>query len=338
MRAALQDTLGNALRRMDEIDELNQLMERPAELTQPCLTESRCLEGIAVESRSRGLIAGAVSAVPGGYDMYLVYYDRGIVVRRAVGTVPEGSEAMNASLVRMASELITGDPGAYDHLIRGRKRSQDVAKAQKPAKPPKAPTPPKETPPPKAKAERSSTTSTASATTIRRSGGDGLFNTIRRRSSFTGRAGYAGYYDLEFLTLGVEGRYLVGDHVKILVGAELFVVNRVVPPREEDDDPRRRLNAMTPLNAGAVYTVKLGPLGPYLGGDAIAVKYSGSRPAWAVGVRARAGSDIKLTDSLALNLNGALGVWGGTRWDRVQEGVKAVGLLPQLSGGVVYQF
>ena len=45
-----------------------------------------------------------------------------------------------------------------------------------------------------------------------------------------------------------------------------------------------------------------------------------------------------VTPQFGLNLNLAVGVWSGSRWGEVQEGIGNSGVLPQLSLGTVISF
>ena len=166
----------------------------------------------------------------------------------------------------------------------------------------------------------------------------------RGKVYIAGRAGYARYFDFNFITGGGEIAIPAGP-IHLLVGLEAYTTQRQIPPKFRDPlnpDQETEWNTILPLNAGVVYKLEGGIAVPYFGGDAIFGQYyydveTGS-PSWTVGARARAGLDLMFVENFGLNLNVSLGMWQGKNWDKIQEGIGASGFLPQLSAGTVVAF
>lgn len=150
------------------------------------------------------------------------------------------------------------------------------------------------------------------------------------------RGGYANYYAFDFVTGGAEVAVRTIDQLHVIAGLDTYSVNRELPPELKlETGQTNQWNTILPINVGALYRFQIVDIvEPYVGADVIMSQYLGS--AWAVGARARGGVDVMIIDHIGVNANFALGGWGGSRWEELQPGLRSAGLLPQVSGGVVF--
>ncbi len=156
----------------------------------------------------------------------------------------------------------------------------------------------------------------------------------------TGRLGYSNFQVLNFLTYGVEGAFQVQDTLAVVAGLEAYSVRRALPPElVPEGQPAVQWNTILPFNLGMLYKPSTSDIRPYVGAGAQLIPgYVKSIGAMAFGFRARGGVDFILADNFGLNLNAAAGIWSGEHFGEVQEGLKPVGLVPQISGGTIFIF
>jgi len=156
----------------------------------------------------------------------------------------------------------------------------------------------------------------------------------------TGRVGYSNFQGLNFLTYGIEAAFQVQDNLAIVAGLEAYSVRRALPPEiVPEGQPAVQWNTILPFNAGLLYKPSHSDIRPYVGaGMQVIPGYVKSTGAVALGFRARGGVDFVLADNFGLNLNAAAGMWTGEHFGEVSEGLKATGLVPQISGGTVFLF
>ena len=174
--------------------------------------------------------------------------------------------------------------------------------------------------------------SSSGSATIEKGGGGGEAGAF----GLAFRGGYSKYFSFGFITFGGEAAIPAGP-VHLVAGIEVYAVNRQVPEDLWAEVGKiSEWNTIFPVNFGVVYKIGDGMAQPYVGADVIAVNYFES--SFAAGARARGGLDIMVTPQFGLNLNLAVGMWSGSRWGEVQEGIGNSGVLPQVSLGTVIAF
>ncbi|MEQ1570051.1 MAG: hypothetical protein ABMA64_30740, partial [Myxococcota bacterium] len=157
----------------------------------------------------------------------------------------------------------------------------------------------------------------------------------------TGRGGVTKYYKFNFITGGGELGVAVAKGLHLVAGAEVYGVERVLPPELQlDTGIYSQWNFIFPLNVGAIYKIPVGPAQPYVGADTIFVQYykDALGADWAAGARLRAGVDLMVVRNFGFNLNVAAGAWSGANWGLIEQGVGKSGFLPQVSAGTVFAF
>ena len=87
-----------------------------------------------------------------------------------------------------------------------------------------------------------------------------------------------------------------------------------------------------------VYAFGTGKARPYIGADATVTAYVLQPIEVAPGLRARAGVDLLLSESFALNVNANGGFWYGKGFKSIDPDMEELGLVPQLSLGTVFYF
>jgi hypothetical protein len=98
-------------------------------------------------------------------------------------------------------------------------------------------------------------------------------------------------------------------------------------------------NSIMPLNIGAAYKFLNDPIRPYVGGDLLIIPgYVQDAQGAAIGLRIRGGMDIMVSDNFGFNLNGALGIWSGKEFDKLEDDFSSSAMVPQLSAGTVIAF
>lgn len=155
-----------------------------------------------------------------------------------------------------------------------------------------------------------------------------------------GRLGYARFQSLGFVTYGFEGAYQVQDTLAVVAGLEAFSTRRLLDPEAVPvGQPAVEWNTILPFNIGALYKPANNKLRPYVGGGIQFIPgYVKTVGGVAMGFRARGGVDYVVTDNIGLNANLALGMWTGKEFQKVQEGLKSAGVVPQFSAGTVILF
>ncbi len=162
------------------------------------------------------------------------------------------------------------------------------------------------------------------------------------------RVGYSRYYDFNFVTYGAELDVPLATSVHLLVGLEGFSTQRQLSENvvkqlaaEQDVDPSEinatPWNTILPFNIGVVYKYTPNAVRPYVGLDLTATPYTESFDV-ALGARARAGADFMVAENFGLNLNLSAGLMWGEKLGDTQAGIKDMGLIPQISGGTVFEF
>ncbi|MCK6505712.1 hypothetical protein L6R53_20355 [Myxococcota bacterium] len=155
-----------------------------------------------------------------------------------------------------------------------------------------------------------------------------------------GRLGFAPYQGLGFVTYGAEVGYLVAGGLAIAGGIEAYSVQRTIPPDQlEAGESARQWNTILPLNIGLQYHIGQSKVRPYLGAEMLVVPgivRGSSTPA--MGGRGRLGANFFVADSVALNLNGAIGFLGGKDITTIEDGMDNGAVSPQVSGGTVLFF
>jgi hypothetical protein len=150
--------------------------------------------------------------------------------------------------------------------------------------------------------------------------------------------GGAAFSRFRFLTAGAEVGVRAAPKVVVVAGGDLWATERVLPPDIAAESGVFAVwNQIYPFHAGALYAPRIGPIRPYVGVEALGVQYhrdtTGRWFAW--GARARGGVDATLLQHVAVRLNVAVGPWWGAEWGQIEQGVPDMGLVPQISGGVV---
>jgi hypothetical protein len=159
-------------------------------------------------------------------------------------------------------------------------------------------------------------------------------------ASLTGRVGYSRFQAFNFVTYGAEiGLYPI-ENLMLMGGIEGYSVRRDVPQELQDAGaPPVVWNSIMPINLGAAYKFFNDPMRPYVGGDLLIIPgYVQDAQGAATGLRIRGGLDIMVTESVGLNVNGALGIWSGKEFDRLDDEFSTSAMVPQFSVGTVVAF
>jgi hypothetical protein len=158
--------------------------------------------------------------------------------------------------------------------------------------------------------------------------------------SITGRLGYSRFQAFNFVTYGAEIGIHPLDNLVVLGGIEGYSVRRDVPQELQDAGaPPVVWNSIMPINIGAAYKFLNDPIRPYVGGDMLIIPgYVQDANGAAIGLRIRGGLDYMINTNVGLNVNGALGIWSGKEFDRLDEEFAQSALVPQLSIGTVIAF
>ncbi|MEZ4239849.1 MAG: hypothetical protein R3F59_27570 [Myxococcota bacterium] len=140
-----------------------------------------------------------------------------------------------------------------------------------------------------------------------------------------------------FQGLGAEAALHLGEGVEAVAGIGVLQAVVAVPPdRQGDLGVDHAVAVSYPVNLG--FLVKpMREWQPYFGADALFARYpvDAGRSGTALGGRLRVGSDYMLGPHIGLNLDAALGGWGGAPREWVEREMRNGGILPQLSAGVV---
>ena len=158
--------------------------------------------------------------------------------------------------------------------------------------------------------------------------------------SITGRVGYSRFQTFNFVTYGAEIGVHPVENLAVLAGLEGYSVRRDVPQELQDAGaPPVVWNSIMPINIGAAYKFFNDPIRPYVGGDMLIIPgYVQDASGAAIGLRVRGGFDYMVADNFGLNINGALGIWSGKEFDRLDAEFSTSAMVPQLSMGTVIAF
>ncbi|MBO85709.1 MAG: hypothetical protein CL927_10145 [Deltaproteobacteria bacterium] len=158
--------------------------------------------------------------------------------------------------------------------------------------------------------------------------------------SIAGRVGYSRFQAFNFVTYGAEIAVHPLENLAVLAGLEGYSVRRDVPQELQDAGaPPVVWNSIMPINIGAAYKFFNDPIRPYVGGDMLIIPgYVQDASGAAIGLRVRGGLDYMVSDNFGLNINGALGIWSGKEFDRLDSEFSTSAMVPQLSMGTVVAF
>ena len=160
------------------------------------------------------------------------------------------------------------------------------------------------------------------------------------------RGGWARYGTLDFVTYGVELEIPVSSRLVVLAGVEGASTNRNYTDEEraaiaaasgQTAEQIQDWNLILPLDLGLVYKVPISAVQPYVGADFLAVVYTANGD-FAFGGRVRGGCDFMVSDNFGFNVDGAIGVLAGDKFDLIQAGLADVGLYPEVSLGTILTF
>jgi hypothetical protein len=163
----------------------------------------------------------------------------------------------------------------------------------------------------------------------------------------TARVGFTQFQALGFLTYGGELVLRPTTHVAFVLGGQGYSVHRNIPEElVAAGQPTSTWNTIFPINVGAQYRLRAAKLDPYVGADGIvipgyvrAASASGAAGTnLAGGARVRAGLDLALSPSVALNLDAAVAYLSGQNFQYVEDGMNPTGVAPQISAGTVFLF
>ena len=163
------------------------------------------------------------------------------------------------------------------------------------------------------------------------------------RFTLTAKGGYSYYTPFNFGTIGAEGGIRAVGGLYFVVGVDLYIVRRQLPPEliAQGRAPIES-NFIVPVNAGFLYRFDAGRVKPYLGADFIFSQYyldpTTNANKFTFGARGRAGVDIMITSNFGLNADLALGGWSGNDWQSVDPRAPNSGFLPHASAGFVLGF
>jgi hypothetical protein len=150
------------------------------------------------------------------------------------------------------------------------------------------------------------------------------------------------------VTYGAELSIPVAPVVQIIAGVEGFstqrqysdnVVKQLAIERGVDASEinAKPWQTIIPISLGVLYKSSKNAVRPYGGLDLTLTPYTADFDL-AVGARLRAGADFMVAKSFGLNLNLSAGIIWGEKFDETQAEVKDFGIIPQVSGGTVFQF
>lgn len=108
-RLGVHQVLSSELDFAPEIERVVTLSEVPAGLDDWCLTNARCLTGIANTLEVDGIVAGRVSRAEANLVLDLVYFDAGRLVRRQAFVVPHDPTGLANAMNAVTRELLTGE-------------------------------------------------------------------------------------------------------------------------------------------------------------------------------------------------------------------------------------
>ena len=159
-------------------------------------------------------------------------------------------------------------------------------------------------------------------------------------ASFTARLGYSRFQAFNFITYGAEAAFHPIDNLAVLGGIEAYSVRRDVPQELQDRGaPPVVWNSIMPINIGAAYKFIGDTARPYVGGDLLIIPgYVQEAEGAATGLRIRGGVDLMLNETFGFNINGAVGIWSGKEFDRLDEDFSSSAMVPQFSAGTVVAF
>ena len=93
---------------MSEFEGVTQLDAMPSGMSAKCLGSASCLGGVASGASSDAVVAGAVSAKGNKFDLFLVYYKGGKIVRSKEYTLANVPSVIADSMGGYVKELVTG--------------------------------------------------------------------------------------------------------------------------------------------------------------------------------------------------------------------------------------
>lgn len=107
-RAGVHQVLSSELDFAPEVSRVVELTRVPEGLDDWCLTNPRCLTGIANSLEVDGIVAGRISMAEANLVLDLVYFHDGAVVRRQAFVVPRDPTGLANAMSPVTRELLTG--------------------------------------------------------------------------------------------------------------------------------------------------------------------------------------------------------------------------------------
>ena len=102
---------------MSDFDGVQQLEKMPAGMSAKCLGSTSCLGGVAKGAGTDAVVAGAVSAKGNKFDLYLVYFKDGGIVRSKEYTLANVPSVIADSMSGYVKELVTGQAPAAQAAV-----------------------------------------------------------------------------------------------------------------------------------------------------------------------------------------------------------------------------
>jgi len=194
------------------------------------------------------------------------------------------------------------------------------------------------------RSDRNSSSSSGSSRNSSRGGSSssatisGTFQPHDPRVGITARAGYSRYQTWNFVSYGAEVSIPVSDTIYVQIGLAGYSVNRDVPEELQESIGSDKIwNTIVPFNLGFIYQGTKSNIRPYGGLDITLTPYTRTFKV-ALGARARLGVDFMIVETFGININTGLGVWYGSDFDLIEEGVSEFGFIPSINAGTVLKF
>ncbi len=333
--------LSSELEFTEEVDAVVQLEERPGMLNSACLLQRSCLSGLAQDFNADLFVVSTLSRGPDGYTLELILYDSavGAVQQRQSFDLPKESEAMADGMTDVVRVLFHGDE-KHDVLVDSGVFELEEQEEQWDSEFGDGTSSAPVTGPPAMDLGELMEEFDELETELASSPVQVEAIDLQGPTTISGRLGYSQYYDLDFITVGVELAIPITPRIAGTASAQIFNAPRVVPDELQADLGAERVwDSMVPFTLGGEYRIlTTSPLDYRVGADAILASYviGEKERAVSAGLRGRAGARYELNDMFALDLDVSLGVWHGKDWVLVGDGVKNTGFIPQVSTGMVF--
>jgi len=101
--------LASDLEFVGDFDEVTQLSKRPSGWSSSCMGSSSCLAGLVRKNSAQALVSGSVSRRGGQYELKLVYFDDGKIIRTKTTRIDKEPMAVADGLASHMRLVVTGE-------------------------------------------------------------------------------------------------------------------------------------------------------------------------------------------------------------------------------------